>query len=211
MLFKLRAGRSSRRWALLVCHAASRMFEILFIFGLLGLLLGPFASSSASLGGFPHPVDGVCRRSAARLGGVPGTAAALRAGGINQPRSPVPPERFYWTLHRARVAPRAGSASVHLAVGAWAAALEWPAELAWTGASVAGWLAGAIAIDRHRLVRGLRDDLRARLPLVRPDGSLGRRRLPPLALPDVGKSGFSSLGPSRPPERGEVDLLESGL
>ena len=121
------------------------MFEILFIFGLLGLLLGTLCEFLASLAAFPTLLTaGVV---VPLLGWVVYLEMLPRFGlhGINQPRPPVPPERFYWTLHRARL--RLALACLGpLSVGAWAAALAWPAELAWTGSSLTGWLAGALAI-----------------------------------------------------------------
>ena len=121
------------------------MFEILFIFGLLGLLLGTFCEFLASLAAFPTLLTaGVV---VPLLGWVVYLEMLGHFGlaGINQPRPPVPPERFYWTLQRARLR-LALLCLAPLAVGAWAAALEWPAELAWSGSSVTGWLTGAVAI-----------------------------------------------------------------
>ena len=121
------------------------MFEILFIFGLLGLLLGTVCEFLASLAAFPTLLTAFV--VVPLLAWVVYLEMLPRFGlsGINQPRSPVPPERFYWTLQRARL--RLALAGLGpLAVGAWAAALEWPAELAWTGTSVTGWLAGAVAM-----------------------------------------------------------------
>jgi hypothetical protein len=121
------------------------MFEILFIFGVLGLFLGTCCEFLASLAAFPTLL------TACAVVPLLGWAVYLELlprfglSGINQPRPPVPPERFYWALHRARLR-AALIALAPVAVAAWAAALEWPAELAWTGSSVTGWITGAVAI-----------------------------------------------------------------
>ena len=121
------------------------MFEILFIFGLLGLLLGTLCEFLASLAAFPTLLTAAV--VVPLLGWVVYLEMLPRFGlsGINQPRPPVPPERFYWTLHRARLR-LALLCLAPLSAGTWAAALEWPAELAWTGSSATGWLTGTVAI-----------------------------------------------------------------
>ena len=121
------------------------MLEILFIFGLLGLLLGTFLEYLASLQGFPTILTAFFV--------VPMLSWALylellrrfELEHIGAPRPPVPPERFYWTLHRTRLRITL-LVSLPLAIVAWTAALEWPASLEPTSGSLSGWLAGATAI-----------------------------------------------------------------
>ena len=122
------------------------MFEILFIFGLLGLLLGTICEFLSSLAAFPTLLTGLFVVPLLSWAVYLEMVRRWELDGLHQRRrQPVPPERFYWTLHRARL--RLALVCLGpLACGAWAAALEWPAELAWTGSAVTGWVSGGVAI-----------------------------------------------------------------
>ena len=121
------------------------MFEILFIFGLLGLLLGTICEYLSSLDAFPTLL------AAAVVVPLLGWATYLELhrrfelDGMDKRRQPVPPERFYWTLPRSRLRVTL-AVSGPVAVAAWVAAIEWPAELAATVPAVSGWLSGFVAI-----------------------------------------------------------------
>jgi hypothetical protein len=58
---------------------------------------------------------------------------------------PLPPERFYWPATRRWLGRRTVLAA-GLAAAAWPAALVWPARNVPDAASLAGWIAGFIAI-----------------------------------------------------------------
>lgn len=60
-------------------------------------------------------------------------------------RRPIPPERFYWPHTRRRLGWRLCGAAT-LALAAWPVALTFPAQAGSDAASLAGWLAGALAI-----------------------------------------------------------------
>ncbi len=126
------------------------MFEILFIFGVLGLLLGTFCEYLSTLAAFPTLL------TAAIAVPLLGWAIYLELhrrfelDGMDKRRPPVPPERFYWTLHRSWL--RAALAwSGPVALAAWVAAIRWPADIAATGPAITGWVAGAIAIPATAL------------------------------------------------------------
>jgi len=60
-------------------------------------------------------------------------------------RRPLPPERFYWPSARRRLGWRIGLATF-ATLGAWPAAIVWPAHWSIAAESAAGWAAAAIAI-----------------------------------------------------------------
>ncbi len=121
------------------------MFELLFLCGVFGLMLGAIWEFVTALPAFPT----ILVASAA----IPLLAWAdylrlvpyLELTGMSRHRAPVPPERFYWTLGRTRLRWMLWwSGGILLA--AWTVALEFPADLAATTSAVVGWTAGALAI-----------------------------------------------------------------
>ena len=121
------------------------MFEILFIFGVFGWLLGAACEYLSNLAAFPTIL------TASLV--IPLLASAdylemlnkLDLGGLSARREPVPPERFYWNLQKPRLL-RTVLWTFPLALAAWVAAIWWPASLAPTAASLVGWLAGLTAV-----------------------------------------------------------------
>ncbi len=121
------------------------MFELLFLCGLFGLMLGAVWEFVTSLPAFPT----IFVASAA----IPLLAWAdylrlvpyLELGGMARHRAPVPPERFYWTLGRIRLRRMLVWSGV-LLLAAWTLALKFPADLAATTSAVIGWTTGAVAI-----------------------------------------------------------------
>ena len=57
----------------------------------------------------------------------------------------MPPERFYWTLQRSQLR-HVVCGLPFVVAAAWYVALRWPADLALTVPSIAGWSAGVVAI-----------------------------------------------------------------
>lgn len=122
------------------------MLEILFLIGVFGLGLVTTAEYVCHLDALPTLLVGALF--------VPVLFRAFYATTLTRyglerlaipNRRPVPPERFYWDLRRARLRARALGLSL-LAGGAWTVALRCPASLATDARSIAGWLAGALAI-----------------------------------------------------------------
>lgn len=121
------------------------MLEILFIFGAFGWLLGGACEYLSSLAAFPTILVAFLLVPLLACADYLEMLNRLELGGIHQRREPVPPERFYWSIHRDRLL-RALYWLTPLAATAWAAAIWWPAALAWDGGSVTGWIAGLIAV-----------------------------------------------------------------
>ncbi len=121
------------------------MMEILFLFGALGWLLGQLWEYLSSLQAFPTILVSFAAVPLLTCVDYLVTLQRYELEGLDARRGPVPPERFYWTLHQGRLW-RAVAWSGPLTVAAWAAAVEWPASFAATGVSLTGWLAGALAI-----------------------------------------------------------------
>ncbi len=121
------------------------MLEILFIFGLLGLLVGEAWEYLCSLAAFPTILTAFVAVPLVACADYLSTVHRLELAGLNQPRAPVAPERFYWLLHKPQLRRSLGW-SGSLAVGFWAAAIEWPAELTCEASSLVGWMTGALAI-----------------------------------------------------------------
>lgn len=122
------------------------MLEILFIFGVFGWLVGAFWEYLASLAAFPTILTAFAAVPLMACADYLSTVHQLELEGLNQRRVPIPPERFYWTLHKSRLQ-RALLWSGPLAVIAWSAALWWPADAAYDFPSLAGWVSGAVAIS----------------------------------------------------------------
>ncbi len=121
------------------------MFEILFIFGLLGLLLGTICEYLSSLDAFPTLLTAAVAVPLLAWATYLELHRRFALDGMHQRRAPVPPERFYWGLHRSRLRV-ALAVSGPVAALAWVAAIEWPAELAATGPAISGWIGGLVAI-----------------------------------------------------------------
>ncbi len=122
-----------------------QMFEILFIFGLFGWLLGAACEFLSSLAAFPTILTALILVPLVACADYLDTIHRLELGGMHQRRDPVPPERFYWTLYRGRLL-RTALWTVPVAVVAWTAAIRWPADMTLDGVSLLGWLSGAVAV-----------------------------------------------------------------
>ncbi len=121
------------------------MFEILFIFGVLGLLLGQLWEYLSALPAFPTLITAFFAVPLLARGDYLRLLATFRLEGVAQDRLPVPPERFYWTLQRSRL--RAAVCwSLVVAPISWFVALRWPAALTLSVGSIGGWFAGVVAI-----------------------------------------------------------------
>jgi hypothetical protein len=121
------------------------MLEILFIFGVLGWLLGVTWEYLSALPAFPTLL--------AAMGAVPllcwtdylATRQKYELDRLDLDGEPVPPERFYWNLRKRRVL-----ATIWLLIPAmvvsWMLAMEFPADSTFSVTSITGWLSGAAAI-----------------------------------------------------------------
>jgi hypothetical protein len=121
------------------------MFEILFIFGVFGLLLGHLWEYLAALPAFPTLLTAFFAVPLLARADYLNLLERFRLEGLAQGRLPVPPERFYWTLQRSQLR-RAVCLLPIIVAAAWFAALRWPAAPALTIPSAAGWIAGLLAI-----------------------------------------------------------------
>lgn len=121
------------------------MMEILFLFGALGWLLGSCWEYLGTLEAFPTILAGFASIPLLSCANYLATLHRYELEGLHARRGPVPPERFYWTLYKGQLR-RALAWSGPLAVAAWALAVRWPATFALDGASLVGWLSGALAI-----------------------------------------------------------------
>jgi hypothetical protein len=121
------------------------MFEILFIMGALGLLLGHFLQYLSSLHAFPTLLVAFFFIPLLARGDYLDLLERFRLEGLAEDRLPVPPERFYWTLQRSRLRQAVCWLPVVVAL-AWFVALRWPAALELNVASAAGWGAGVLAV-----------------------------------------------------------------
>jgi hypothetical protein len=124
---------------------ATAMFEILFIFGVLGLLLGQLWEYLSALPAFPTLLTAFFAVPLLARADYLSLRERFRLEGIAQDRLPVPPERFYWTLQRSQLRNVACLLPL-VVVAAWFVALRWPAALACDLTSLAGWSAGLLAI-----------------------------------------------------------------
>lgn len=121
------------------------MFEILFIFGVFGWLLGAACEFLSSLDAFPTILTAFILVPLLACADYLEMLNRLELGGLRQRRDPVPPERFYWTLHRSRL--------LHtlywlgpLAILMWAAAIRYPAAFSADVPSLVGWFSGLLAV-----------------------------------------------------------------
>lgn len=122
------------------------MIEILFLFGLLGWILGMAWEYLSALPSFPTLIVG--------MGAVPllcwadylATLQRLALERLGRAEEPIPPERFYWNLRKARVLATLPLLAV-VSAAAWTAALKFPANETASPASVVGWISGAIAMS----------------------------------------------------------------
>ncbi len=121
------------------------MFEILFIFGVFGWLLGELWEYLSALAAFPTLLAAFVLIPLLAYGDFLSLLRRLDLEGIQSGRLPVPPERFYWPARRARLRLMCLGMGA-LAVASWVGALEWPASAAWDRISMAGWITGASAI-----------------------------------------------------------------
>ena len=121
------------------------MFEILFIFGAFGWLLGAACEYLSGLAAFPTILTGFILVPLLSCADYLETLNKLELAGLHQRRDPVPPERFYWTLHRSRLLRHIGWMAPAAALS-WTAAIWWPADFSLAAASVTGWIAGLIAV-----------------------------------------------------------------
>ncbi len=123
------------------------MLEILFLIGVFGMGLVMAAEFIAQLDALPTLLVGALFVPV--LYRVFYSTALVRYGLERLPararRRPVPPERFFWDLRRARLRARALGLAL-LAGGAWTVALRSPAAWSADGSSVLGWVAGFLAI-----------------------------------------------------------------
>ena len=121
------------------------MLEILFIFGLLGWLVGGAWEYISALEAFPTILTALAAVPLLAGADYLTTVHRLELHGLDQARVPVPPERFYWTLHKSDLQ-RMLRWSGALSVLGWATAIEWPAAIAGDASSFVGWGSGALAI-----------------------------------------------------------------
>jgi hypothetical protein len=121
------------------------MFEMLFILGALGLLLGHFLEYLSGLPAFPTLLAAFFVIPLLARGDYLALLERFRLEGLAQDRLPVPPERFYWTLQRCQLRQAVCLLPAVVAL-AWFVALRWPAALGLSVASAAGWGAGLLAI-----------------------------------------------------------------
>ena len=121
------------------------MFEILFIFGVFGWLLGAACEYLSNLAAFPTILTAILVIPLLACADYLEMLNKLDLGGLSTRREPVPPERFYWNLQKPRLL-RTVLWTFPLAVLAWVAAIWWPASLAPTVPSLVGWLAGLTAV-----------------------------------------------------------------
>lgn len=121
------------------------MLEILFLFGLFGWLVGAAWEYLATLAAFPTILTAFAAVPLMACADYLSTVHRLELDGLDQDRVPVPPERFYWGLHREQLQRTLWWSGLS-SVGFWVAAIEWPADFACTVTSLTGWAAGALAI-----------------------------------------------------------------
>ena len=121
------------------------MFEILFIFGAFGWLLGAACEYLSGLAAFPTILTAFLLIPLLTCADYLEMLNKLELAGLHQRREPVPPERFYWRLHKERLL-RNLLWTAPLSVAAWAAAIWWPAAFGRDFISICGWIFGAVAV-----------------------------------------------------------------
>lgn len=121
------------------------MFELLFLCGVFGLMLGAVWEFVTALPAFPTILVASAAIPLLAWSDYLRLVPYLELSGMSRHRAPVPPERFYWTLGRARLRKMLAGSGVVL-IAAWVPALLFPAEVAVTRSAVIGWTAGVVAI-----------------------------------------------------------------
>lgn len=121
------------------------MLEILFIFGVIGWLLGMAWEYLSALQAFPTILVSFAAVPLVALTYYYETIHSSGLESIGKDRLPVPPERFYWSMRKSVLAWQIVGLAP-LSVAGWAGAIRYPAEAVLTTPSVAGWLTGAVAI-----------------------------------------------------------------
>ena len=165
------------------------MFEILFIFGAFGWLLGAACEYLSGLAAFPTILVGFILIPVLACADYLEILNKLELTGLHQRREPVPPERFYWMLHRNRLLRTVGWVGA-LAAAAWFAAIWWPASFSPEAVSLVGWVAGLLAVVSTARFTSHCAPLHPRFPLVRQDGTVGIGRVPPDVVPPFRQPGF---------------------
>ena len=121
------------------------MLEILFIFGLIGWLAGFAWEFLSALAAFPTILTAAVAVPLVACADYMSIVQRFELAGMAQHRVPVPPERFYWTLHKNRLRTTLIWGAL-LAFASWWVAIAYPAELSYDWSSLIGWLAGLLAI-----------------------------------------------------------------
>lgn len=121
------------------------MIEILFLFGLLGWTMGMAWEYLSARPAFPTLLVGMCAVPLLCWADYLATLQRLALERLGKAPEPIPPERFYWDLRKARVLAALPMLAAISAV-AWAVAIQWPAGGTASKESVIGWVAGAIAM-----------------------------------------------------------------
>lgn len=121
------------------------MIEILFLFGLLGWLLGMAWEYLSALPAFPTIIVGMFAVPLLCWGDYLATLQRLELERLGKAEEPIPPERFYWELRKGRVL-AALPLLAALSAAMWAVALKSPAEGTLSQGSLVGWLSGALAM-----------------------------------------------------------------
>jgi hypothetical protein len=121
------------------------MFEILFIFGAVGWLMGVTWEYFCSLAAFPTLLVGAVSLPLLCWADYLATLERFQLEGLDKERPPVPPERFYWNLRKRRMR-RTIRRMACMSVVGWTLALEFPADLSFEAGSIVGWVSGVAAI-----------------------------------------------------------------
>ena len=121
------------------------MFELLFLCGVFGLMLGAIWEYVTALPAFPTILVASAAIPLLAWADYLRLVQRLELSGMARRRAPVPPERFYWTLGRSQLRMMLIYSSV-LAVAAWVFAIKFPAAFEPTKTAVVGWTAGAVAM-----------------------------------------------------------------
>lgn len=121
------------------------MIETLFLFGLLGWILGMAWEYVSALPSFPTLIVAMFAVPLLCWADYLATLQRLALERLRRGQDPIPPERFYWNLRKAQVLAALPSLAIISAV-AWAVALKSPADATVSPASLVGWVAGAIGI-----------------------------------------------------------------
>lgn len=121
------------------------MIEILFLFGLLGWIMGMAWEYLSALPSFPTLIVATFAVPLLCWADYLATLQRLALERLGRAEEPIPPERFYWSLRKARVLAALPFLAAVSAL-AWAAALKSPANATATPGSVIGWVSGAIGM-----------------------------------------------------------------